>query len=141
MSAPSVKQQLVAVRMLCDWLVIGQVLAANPAPSVRGPRHVVKVGRTPVLEGAEWRTLMDGIPVATVGLPHRNAARTIRVVSSGTGGSSCWHSDMGGLQAGNLLNAALLGQAADFANGIRAVVGQFNETSNILTASGLALFK
>jgi site-specific recombinase XerD len=65
-SAPSVKQQLAAVRMLCDWLVIGQVLAANPAASVRGPRHVVKVGRTPVLEGAEWRTLMDGIPVVTV---------------------------------------------------------------------------
>ena len=65
-SAPSVKQQLAAVRMLCDWLVIGQVLAANPAASVRGPRHVMKVGRTPVLEGTEWRTLMDGIPVVTV---------------------------------------------------------------------------
>jgi integrase len=65
-SAPSVKQQLAAVRMLCDWLVIGQVLPANPATSVRGPKHVVKVGRTPVLEGAEWRTLMNGIPVVTV---------------------------------------------------------------------------
>ena len=30
-SAPSVKQQLAAVRMLFDWLVIGQVVPTNPA--------------------------------------------------------------------------------------------------------------
>lgn len=34
----------------------------NPASAVRGPKHVVKVGVTPVLEGAEWRTLLDSIP-------------------------------------------------------------------------------
>ena len=30
-SAPSVKQQLAAIRMLCDWLVTGQVMPSNPA--------------------------------------------------------------------------------------------------------------
>src|SRR6516225_12382990 len=41
-SAPSVKQQLAAVRMLFDWLVVGQVMPANPASAVRGPKQVVK---------------------------------------------------------------------------------------------------
>jgi integrase/recombinase XerD len=36
-SAPSVKQHLAAVRMLFDWLVVGQVVAGNPASVVRGP--------------------------------------------------------------------------------------------------------
>ncbi len=65
-AAPSVKQQLAAIRMLCDWLVTGQVMPSNPASSVRGPKHVVRVGRTPVLEGAEWRRLMDAIPQDSV---------------------------------------------------------------------------
>jgi integrase len=50
----------------CDWLVTGQVVPMNPAAAVRGPKHVVKTGKTPVLEGAEWRTLLDSIPTATV---------------------------------------------------------------------------
>ena len=61
-SAPGVKQQLAAVRMLFDWLVTGQVLPTNPAAAVRGPKHVVKTGKTPVLEGAEWRKLLESIP-------------------------------------------------------------------------------
>jgi len=61
-----VKQQLAAIRMLFDWLVIGQVMPTNPAAAVRGPNHVVKTGKTPVLEGAEWRRLIDTIPTATV---------------------------------------------------------------------------
>lgn len=65
-SAPSVKQQLAAVRMLFDWLVIGQVMQTNPAAVVRGPKHVVKTGKTPVLDGDEWRRLMNAIPVGTV---------------------------------------------------------------------------
>jgi hypothetical protein len=35
--------------MLFDWLVVGQVLAVNPALAVRGPKHVVRRGKTPVL--------------------------------------------------------------------------------------------
>jgi hypothetical protein len=30
------------VRMLFDWLVVGQVVPHNPAAAVRGPKHVVK---------------------------------------------------------------------------------------------------
>jgi site-specific recombinase XerC len=47
--APSVKQRLAAIRMLFDWLVVGQVIPVSPASSVRGPKHVVKKGKTPVL--------------------------------------------------------------------------------------------
>jgi site-specific recombinase XerC len=64
--APAVKQQLAAVRMLFDWLVTGQVVPMNPAAAVRGPKHVVKTGKTPVLDGGEWRKLIDSIPTVTV---------------------------------------------------------------------------
>ena len=63
--APGVKQQLAAIRMLFDWLIIGQIVPFNPASAVRGPKHVVKVGSTPVLEAAEWRQLLDSIPTET----------------------------------------------------------------------------
>jgi site-specific recombinase XerD len=65
-SAPSVKQQLAAIRMLFDWLVIGQVVPNNPAAAVRGPKHIVKTGKTPVLEGAQWRKLLASIPDMTL---------------------------------------------------------------------------
>jgi site-specific recombinase XerD len=64
--APGVKQQLAAVRMLFDWLVIGQIVPMNPAAAVRGPKHVVKTGKTPVLDAPEWRKLLASIPTATV---------------------------------------------------------------------------
>ncbi len=64
--APGVKQQLAAVRMLFDWLIIGQIVPVNSASAVRGPKHVVKVGKTPVLEPAEWRKLLNAIPTDTV---------------------------------------------------------------------------
>jgi len=60
-SAPSVKQRLAAIRHLFDWLVTGQVVPVNPAASVRGPQHIVRHGKTPVLEAAEARTLLDSI--------------------------------------------------------------------------------
>jgi site-specific recombinase XerD len=65
-SAPGVKQQLAAVRMLFDRLITGQVAPSNPASALRGPKHVVKTGKTPVLEGEEWRRLIDAVPAATV---------------------------------------------------------------------------
>ena len=64
-SAPTAKQRLAAIRMLFDWLVTGQIIPTNPAASVRGPKHVVKVGKTPVLDPAEARTLLDSIDVTT----------------------------------------------------------------------------
>jgi len=65
-SAPGVKQQLAAVRMLFDWLITGQVVPVNPAAAVRGPKYVVTTGKTPVLEEGEWRRLIDAIPTDTV---------------------------------------------------------------------------
>lgn len=55
---PSVKQELAAVRMHFDWLVVGQVVPTNPAHSVRGPKHIVKRGKTPVLTREETRELL-----------------------------------------------------------------------------------
>ena len=43
-------------RML-NRLVVGQILPFNPASSVRGPKHVVKRGKTPVLSAKEDRTM------------------------------------------------------------------------------------
>ncbi len=40
-SVSTVKRHLVAIRMLCDRLVVSQVLPVNPAAPVRGPKHVV----------------------------------------------------------------------------------------------------
>jgi site-specific recombinase XerD len=69
---PTVKQHLAAIRMLFDWLVVGQVVATNPAYSVRGPKHVVKTGKTTVLTGKQARELLDSIDVSTlVGLRDR----------------------------------------------------------------------
>jgi integrase/recombinase XerD len=61
LSDPSVKQHLAAVKMLFDWLVTGQIVAVNPAASVRGPKHVVKKGKTMVLSAVDARTLLDSI--------------------------------------------------------------------------------
>ena len=57
LSPPSVKQHLAAIRMLFDFLVIGQIVPMNPASSVRGPKYVVKKGKTPVLSAEEAREL------------------------------------------------------------------------------------
>ncbi len=65
-SPPTVKLRLAAVRMLFDYLVVGQVLPVNPAASVRGPRHVVKKGSTPVLCADEARQLLDSIDVSSI---------------------------------------------------------------------------
>jgi integrase/recombinase XerD len=72
MAKPTVKQHLAAIRMLFDWLVVGQVLATNPAPAVRGPKHVVKRGKTPVLTADQARRLIDSIDISTlIGLRDR----------------------------------------------------------------------
>ncbi|MBX9660398.1 MAG: site-specific integrase [Nitrospiraceae bacterium] len=60
-SKPTVKQHLAAIKMLFDWLVIGQVIPMNPASSVRGPRHSVKKGKTSVLSAEEMGELLASI--------------------------------------------------------------------------------
>jgi site-specific recombinase XerD len=65
-SAPTAKLRLAALRHLFDWMVIGQIMPSNPAAAVRGPRHIVRRGKTPVLDPAEARQLIDAIDVTTI---------------------------------------------------------------------------
>lgn len=66
-AAPTAKLRLAAIRHLFNWLVNGHVIEVNPAHAVRGPSHVVKEGKTPVLSPEEARTLIDSIEVTTIG--------------------------------------------------------------------------
>ena len=104
LSKPSVKQQLATIRMLFDWLVVGQVVPTNPASSVRGPKHSVKKGKTPILSAEETRQLLDSIDVSTaIGLRDRaiiaamvysfarvNAMLTMKVEDYYTQGRRAW---------------------------------------------------
>src|ERR1700678_2877573 len=65
-SAPTAKLRLAALRQVFDWMVIGQIMPTNPAAAVRGPRHIVRRGKTPVLDPAEARQLIDAIDASTV---------------------------------------------------------------------------
>jgi len=66
LSAPSVKLRLAAVRMLFDWLVVGQVVPNNPAAPVRGPKHSVARGKTRMPTREEAKQLLAAIPMDTV---------------------------------------------------------------------------
>lgn len=66
MAKPSVKQRLAALRQLFDYLVTGGILPSNPAISARGPKYVVKRGKTPVLSAEEARQLLDSIESDTL---------------------------------------------------------------------------
>jgi len=65
-SKPTVKLRLAALRMLFDWMVVGQVVPTNPAHAVRGPKHSQRRGKTPVLQADEARTLIDAIDVSSL---------------------------------------------------------------------------
>ena len=65
-SKPTVKQRLAALRMLFDWMVVGQVLPVNPAHAVRGPKHTQRKGKTPVLNVEEARALIDAIDTTSL---------------------------------------------------------------------------
>ena len=64
-SPATVKQHLAALRMLGDFLTVRQVLKSNPAANVKGPSHVVRVGKTPVMEGADAKALLASIDAST----------------------------------------------------------------------------
>ncbi len=66
LAKPSVKQHLAAIRMLFDYLITGQIVPHNPASSVRGPKYVVKKGKTPVLTQDEARALFDAIDTGKI---------------------------------------------------------------------------
>jgi len=65
-AAQTVKQHLAAIRRLFDFLITGGVLRANPASSVRGPRHSQTKGKTPVLLADDARALIRSIPTDTL---------------------------------------------------------------------------
>ena len=65
-SKPTVKLRLAALRMLFDWMVVGQVIQTNPAHAVRGPKHSQRTGKTPVLQADEARALIDSIDVTSL---------------------------------------------------------------------------
>jgi integrase len=52
--------------MLFDYLVTGGVLPMNPAASVRGPKYVVKRGKTPELTADQARHLLDSIQTTSI---------------------------------------------------------------------------
>jgi integrase/recombinase XerD len=63
---PTVKQHPSAIRQCLDWLVTGGALETNPAASVRGPTYVIKKGKTPVLDTAQTRALLEAIDTGTI---------------------------------------------------------------------------
>jgi site-specific recombinase XerD len=65
-SAPTAKLGLAALEHLFDWMVTGQIMPTNPAAAARGPRHIVRRGKTPVLDPAEARQLIDAIVATTI---------------------------------------------------------------------------
>ena len=62
--------RLAALRHLFDWIVSGQMMPINPAAAVRGLRHVVRRGKTPVLDPQEARQLIDNVSTV-IGLRDR----------------------------------------------------------------------
>ncbi|MFC7694098.1 tyrosine-type recombinase/integrase [Paeniroseomonas aquatica] len=72
LSAPTVKQQLAAIRMLFDWLVVGQVVPHNPASAVRGPKHSATTGKTHMPTRDEAKALLTSIETdSLIGLRDR----------------------------------------------------------------------
>ena len=86
-SPATVRQHIAAIRILFDWLIVGQDFPFNPANSVQGPKQVFKSRKVPVLSAKETRALLDGIDIANlVGLRDRaflvyNFARISAAVS------------------------------------------------------------
>ena len=80
-SAPTVKQHLAAIRHLFDYWVVGQVVPSNPASSVRGPTHVVRTGKTPVLQPEEARGLLASIDSADLACRRDRALLAVMVYS------------------------------------------------------------
>ena len=60
-SKPTIKLKLAAGRMLYDFLVVQQITRSIPAHSVRGPKYVVKEGKTPVWSREDVKALLDSI--------------------------------------------------------------------------------
>ncbi len=71
-SAPTVKQRLAGLSGLFESLVCQRVVIRNPCAFVKGPSHIVRKGKTPVLSGDEMLQLLDAIDTAEpIGLRDR----------------------------------------------------------------------
>ena len=66
LAPPTIKIHISALRKCFDHLVSEHVVAINPARSVESPRHVVRVGLTPVLDAVQTRSLLDSIPLDNI---------------------------------------------------------------------------
>ena len=88
-STPTAKQHLAALRMLFDYLVTGHVMEVNPAWSVRGPKHIVTKGSTPVLSPEEVRQLVDSIPTGTLSGLRDRAVIAVMIYSFARVGAVC----------------------------------------------------
>ena len=66
LAAPTIKQRLAGLRMLFQSLVREHILSVNPAAVVKGPKHSVTKGKTPVLSGDEMQHLLSSIDVSTM---------------------------------------------------------------------------
>lgn len=66
LSAPTVKQRLAALNGLFESLLVQRIISSNPVRLVKGPRHVISKGRTPVLSGEEMVQLLESIDTSTL---------------------------------------------------------------------------
>ncbi|NEQ48678.1 MAG: tyrosine-type recombinase/integrase [Leptolyngbya sp. SIO3F4] len=71
--SPTTKNlRLAAIRKFFAWLVAGGILRDNPTAEVKGVKHRVKQGKTPVLSDEEMKDLFDSFDVShVVGLRDR----------------------------------------------------------------------
>ena len=109
LSTITVKQHLIAVRTLSDWLVTGGIIAANPASGVRALKSSGQVETRALLEGASWQGLIKTMPTSSVrdirdraliatltySFPRLGAALAMRVEDFGAGGAG-WELRFGG---------------------------------------------
>ena len=66
MAKATVKLELAAVRQMFAWLALHRIIPESPAVAVRGPKHVVRTGLTPVLTTTEARQFMRWLPSGTI---------------------------------------------------------------------------
>ncbi len=66
LAAPTVKVHLAAIKMLYDYFVTGHIVEFNPAASVKGPKYVIRKGKTPVLDAQQARELLNAIDTSTI---------------------------------------------------------------------------
>ncbi len=66
LSKPSRKLHLAAIRRLFDFFVVRHVVDLNPAASVKGPKHSVDRGKTPVLTTKQARAVLASIQTENI---------------------------------------------------------------------------